>query len=139
MNIAGFMVQRLFVRVLLRAEKVQGDVWCITHDPTVVAGRPGRNVEEHAGAEFVDRAVIHRSRGTAGEHQTNVLDGAARRAHAGSDMEGPLPPGLIRSAADGHTPDANKFESPFLERPYLVRLVKTLQNCFQLRQDSLLV
>jgi hypothetical protein len=54
------MVQRLFVRVLLRAEKVQGDVWRVTHDPTVVAGRPRRNVEEHAGAEFVDRAVIHR-------------------------------------------------------------------------------
>src|ERR1022692_4688376 len=65
---------------------MQRDVWRTAHHPTIVTGRPGWNVKEHAGAEFVDRAVIHRSRGTAGEDQPHVLDVAARRAHAGPDM-----------------------------------------------------
>jgi len=65
---------------MLCAEEVQGDVGRITHHPAIVTGRSGWNVEEHAGAEFVDGAVIHRSRGTTGEHQPNVLDVAARCA-----------------------------------------------------------
>src|SRR5208282_1315197 len=67
----------------------------ITHHPTVVAGRSGWNVEEHAGAEFVVRAVLHRSGGTAGEHHPNMLDVAARRPDAGPDVNGPLPSGLV--------------------------------------------
>jgi hypothetical protein len=45
----------------------------------------------------VDRAILHRSRGTAGEHQPNVLDVAALRTHAGPDVNGPLPSELAGS------------------------------------------
>ena len=62
-----------------------------------MTGRPGWNVKEHAGAQFVDRAILHRSRGTAGEHQPNVLDVAALRTHAGPDVNGPLPSELACS------------------------------------------
>ena len=40
------------VSVLVGPEEMQRDVGLLAHHPTVVAGRSGRNVEEHAGAEF---------------------------------------------------------------------------------------
>src|SRR6266853_5783306 len=92
---------------------MQGDVWHITYHPTIVTGRSGWNIKEHPSAKFVDRAVLHRSRGTAGEHQPHMLDVAARRTHAGPDVNGPLPSWLVGGAADGHAPDANEFEFPF--------------------------
>jgi hypothetical protein len=48
---------QLFARVLLRAQKVQRDVRRIADHPTVMARRPGRNVEHRAGAQFVDRPI----------------------------------------------------------------------------------
>src|SRR5271170_2287401 len=64
----------LFVGVAVRPEKMQRDIWFIAQHPTVVTGRSGWNVEEHAGAEYVNSAVLHRGRGRAGEHQPNMLD-----------------------------------------------------------------
>src|SRR5260370_1040191 len=116
---------------------MQRDVRRITHHPTVVTGRSGWNVKENAGAEFVDRAVLHRSSGTSGEHHPNMLDVAARRAHAGPDVNGPLPSGLVRGAADGHASDANEFEFSFFERSYLVGLLKALKNCLKHGHNSL--
>src|SRR5260370_35585155 len=101
----------------------------------MMTGRSGWNVKEHAGAEGVGRSVLHRRRGAAGEHQPNVLDVAARRAHGGPDVNGPLPSGLVSGAADGHAPDANEFELSFLERSDLVGLFKTLQNCLKHRHN----
>ncbi len=66
-----------------------------------------------------------------------MLDVAARRAQAGPYVNGPLPSGLVRGAADGHAPDANDFESSFFEHSYLVGLFKTLQNCLKHRHNSL--
>ena len=51
--------------------------------------------------------------------------------HGGPDVNGPLPSGLVRGAADGHASDANEFEFSFFERSYLVGLFKTLQNCLK--------
>ena len=128
--------EALLARIMRRAEKMQRDVWCITHHPTIVTGRSMWNVEERAGAEFVDGAVIHRRSGTARENQTDVLDVAARSAYAGPDMNGPFPSWLVRGAADGHAPDANEFEFSFLEGLYLVGLFETFQNRFQRRHIS---
>src|SRR5260370_31286249 len=116
---------------------MQRDVRRIPHHPTVVTGRSGWNIKEHSGAEFVDRAVLHRSRGTSGEHHPNMLDVAARRAHARPDMNGPLPSGLVRRTADGHAPDANQLKFSFFEHSYFVRLLKALQNCLKHRHTSL--
>src|SRR6266849_2137700 len=114
---------------------MQRNVRRITHHPAIVTGRSGWNIKEHSGAEFVDRAVLHRSSGTSGEHHPNMLDVAARRAHAGPDVNGPLPSRLVRGAADGHTSDANEFEFSFFERSYLVGLFKTFQNCLKHRHN----
>src|SRR5712692_7088724 len=92
---------------------MQRNVRRITHHPTVVTGGSGWNIKEHAGAEFVDRAVLHRSSGTSGEHHPNMLDVAARCPYARPDMNGPLPSGLVRGTADGHAPDANQLKFSF--------------------------
>src|ERR1700674_2139053 len=115
---------------------MQRDVGRIPHHPTIVTGRSGWNVKEHAGAEFVDRAILHRSRGTAGEHQPNMLDVAARRTHAGPDVNRPLPAGLVCGTADGRAPDADQFKFSFFEHSYFVRLLKALQNCLNHRHNS---
>jgi hypothetical protein len=118
----------LLVDVLLSAEEMEGDVGDIADYPAIVAGRAGWDVEERAGAKFVDGAVFHRGGGATGDDEPNVLDVTARRANAGPDVEGPLPTGLIGGATDGHTADANKFKLAFFEDPNFVGFFKTLQN-----------
>src|ERR1700682_677533 len=116
---------------------MQRDVRFIPHHPTIMTGRSGWNVKERADAEFVDGAVLHRSRGTAREHEPNMLDVAARCPYARPNMNGPLPSRLIGGAADGHAPDAKQFEFSFFEHSYFVRLLKALQNRLKHRHNSL--
>src|SRR5260370_15328363 len=116
---------------------MQRDVRRIPHHPAIVTGRSGWDVKERAGAEFVDGAVLHRGRGTAGEHQPTMLDVTSRCPHALPDMNGPLPSGLVCCTADGHAPDANQFEFSFFEHSHFVRLLKALQNCLNHRHNSL--
>src|SRR5260370_27158635 len=116
---------------------MQRDVRRNPHHPTVVTGRSGWNIKEHSGAEFVDRAVLHRSSGTSDEFLPTMFYVAARRANAGPDVNGPLPSGLVRGAADGHASDANEFEFSFFERSYLVGLLKALKNYLKHRHNSL--
>src|SRR5260221_14470193 len=66
-----------------------------------------------------------------------MLDVAARCSDARPDMNGPLPSGLVRGAADGHAPDANQFEFSFFEHSHFVRLLEALQNCLNHRHNSL--
>jgi len=119
---------RLFVGVVLSPYKMQGDIRFITDHPAVVTGRSGRNVEERTSAEFVNGTVLHRSRGAAGEYQSNMLYVAARSADAWPDVNGPFPSGLVGGAADGHAADADEFEFSFFEGSYLVGFFKTFQN-----------
>lgn len=86
-------------------------------------------MKECPSAQFVDRAVLHRSRGTAREYQPHMLYVAARRAHTGSDVEGPFPSRLVCGTADGHTPETDEFELSFFERSQLIGCFKMLQNC----------
>jgi hypothetical protein len=113
------------------AHEMKRHIRLIADDPTVVIGRPRWNVKERTGAEFMDRAVVHRSSGTAGKHQPNMLAVAARCTNARSNMSGPPPPRLVRGATDCHVPDPDDIESSFFERPYFVRLFKSLQNHFE--------
>ena len=98
-----------------------------------MAGRSARNVKERPGAKFMDRAVLHRSGCTTRKHKPDMLDIAARRAYAGSDVQRPFPSRLVCGTADGQTPDANEFKFPFFERSQFVGSFKTLQNCFECR------
>src|ERR1700726_3900031 len=107
---------------------MQRHVWRVAHHPTIVTGRPGWNVKESAGAEFMNRAVFHGSSRAAGEHHANVFDVAARGAHTRSDMHGPFPSRLIRSAADGHAADADEFKFSFFECSYFIGLFEMFQN-----------
>jgi hypothetical protein len=122
-------------RVMVGPEKMWRDVQRITNHPTVVTGRSRWNVEEHAGTELVDFAVLHHGSCTTGEHQLNMLDAAAPCAHAGSYVNGPLPSGLVCGGADGRASDANDFEFSFFERSYLVWLFKAFQNCLKHRRN----
>src|ERR1700722_10812152 len=123
------------MRVVVGSEKMERDIRSITHDPTIVTGRPRWNVKEHSGAEFVDRTVVHRRCSTTGKYQSHMLDVTARRPDAGPDVKGPLPSRLVRGPANGHAPDADKFEFSFFERSHLVGLFKTFQNRFDVRHE----
>src|ERR1700685_550681 len=107
---------------------MQRDVGRITHHPTIVTGRSGRDVKKHPLAEFVNRTVFHRSRCATGKHQTYMLDVAARRANQRTDVNRPLPARLVSGTSDGHAPDANEFEFSFLERSHLIGLFEPLQH-----------
>jgi hypothetical protein len=121
--------------VVVGAEKMQRNVGLVAHHPTVVPGRAGWNIKEHPGAEFMDGAILHRGSGASRNHEAHMLHMAPRRAHAGTDVDGPLPSRLVGGTADGHSPDVNEFEFPFFESSNLVGLFETLQNCLQLRHS----
>jgi hypothetical protein len=103
----------------------------IADDPAIVTRRPGWNVKEGTGTEFVNRAVFHRSGGTAGKHQAYMLAVAMRCAYSVSNIDGPPPPRLVRGPTDCHVPDPNDFKSSFFESSYFVRLFKSFQNHFE--------
>src|SRR5258708_39175202 len=65
-----------------------------------------------------------------------MIDVAARCSYARTEMNGPLPSGLVCCAADGHAPDADQFEFSFFEHSHFVRLLKALQNCLKHRLNS---
>src|SRR5580658_7595436 len=94
---------------------MQGDVGLVADHPAIVTWGAGRNVEECAGAEFVDGTVVHGGGGTAGEDEADVFDVAARSADGGADVLGPAPTWLVGSAADRHATEADQFEFPFFE------------------------
>src|ERR1700690_227790 len=112
---------------------MQRDIGRIAYHPTIVSGRAGRDVKDHAGTEFVDGAVFHCSRRTTGEHQPNMLDVAERRPHAGADVNRPLPSGLVGGASDRHSSDANQFESSLFKHTHFVWRFKALQYCIKHR------
>jgi hypothetical protein len=112
--------------VVLGAEEMERDVGGVTDDPAIVAGRAGGNVEERAGAEFVDGAVVEGGGGAAGEDQADVFDVAARGTNRGADVQGPLPAGLVGGAADGDAADADEFEFSFFEDADFVGGFETL-------------
>jgi len=91
-----------------------------------VAGRARRDIEEGAGAEFVNRPILHRRGCAAGKHAANMLDVAARGAYGGPYVIGPLPTALIGCAADGHASDVNDFEFAFFESAHFTGLFNTL-------------
>src|SRR5215469_9691456 len=85
----------LLCRVMGSAEKMKGNVWFVADDPTIVAGRSWRDIEEHSRTKFVDRAVFHCSGRAAGEHHPNMFHITTRGADTRTHMKGPLPSRLI--------------------------------------------
>jgi len=94
---------------------MQGDVGLVADYPAIVTRRPGRNVKEGTGAEFVDPAVVHGGSGAAGEDEADVFDVASGGADRGADVGGPFPAGLVGGAADGHATEADDFEFTLFE------------------------
>src|SRR5271156_1899808 len=94
---------------------MEGDVGLVADYPAVMTWGAGRNVEEGAGAEFVDGAVVHGGGGAAGENQADMFDVATGSAEDGADVHGPLPAGLVGGAADGHGAEVDEFEFSFFE------------------------
>jgi hypothetical protein len=107
---------------------VERDVSLITYHPAIVTGGAGRNIEESAGGKFANGAAFDGRSRTAGKCQAHVLDVAARGTHAGADVDGPSPAGLIGGAADGEAANPNDFEFSFIEGSDFIGLIKSLQN-----------
>jgi hypothetical protein len=120
-----------FAGVSFGAGELEGDVRLVADHPAIVAGRTRRDVEEGAGAEFVDGAVVHGGGGAAGEDQADVFDIAAGSAGGGTDVFGPLPAGLVSGAADGHGAEVDEFEFSFFESADFVGGFEPFQDYFE--------
>jgi hypothetical protein len=128
---AHHLARKLFVGVGFGAGEVDGDVGLVAYYPAVMTWGAGGNVEQGARAEFVDAAVVHGGAGTAGQDQADVFDIAAPGADGGADVLGPLPAGLIGSAADGHGAEVDEFEYSFFEGADFVGGFEAFQDCFE--------
>src|ERR1700726_2665577 len=113
------------VGVMVRAEKMQGDVRLAADHPAVVSRC---DVEDVSRAHLGDRAVVHRRGRAAGDHDADMLDQAARGANSRADMERPSPAGFIGRAANRHAADPNNLELALLESPNFVGLLEPLQD-----------
>src|SRR5271156_6431314 len=110
---------------------MQRDVGLVADDPAIVARWAGRNVEQSAGAQFVDGAVVHRGGSAAGEDQADVFDIATRGADGGADVQGPAPARFVGGAPDGHAAEADEFEFAFIEGADFVRGFEAFQDCVE--------
>src|SRR5262245_6346619 len=114
-------------RIVIRTEKVQRYVRLVAHDPAVV--RHGWDVEKIPGPQLDDAPVVERYGCDARDDEPDVLDAATRRARTGPNVNGPLPPRLIRRAADREAADMHDLESSLRELADFVR-------CVELREDD---
>src|ERR1700726_4705656 len=109
------------VGVMVRAEKMQGDVRLVADPPAVVSGC---DVEDVSRAHLGDGGVVHCSCCAARDDDADMLDRAARRA----DMHRPSPAWFIGSAANRHAAYANNLELALLKSTNFVGLIETLQH-----------
>src|SRR5687768_16775453 len=80
---------RRSARILLRAEKMQRDVWLVADDPTVVG--VGRDVKQFAGVQLDHAAVGKGGGGRSREDEPHMLDRAPSRPDTGTDVLRPSP------------------------------------------------
>ena len=125
------------MRVSVCTEKMERDIWLASHDPTIVAGWARWNAKQHSSAKFVNRAILHRRRGTAREHQPHMLDIAARRANCRPNVQRPFPSRLVSGTTDRHVTQTNDFEFSFFERSHFVWFFKPPENYFEHQQTTI--
>src|ERR687892_342394 len=112
--------------VMIRAEKVQRNIRLITNHPAVMRHR--RNVKKLACSQLDHTAIIERSRCSAGEYQSNMLNIAAGCAHARSDVFAPFPARLVRGATDCHPAEMHNLEATLLHDANFVRRLEGFEN-----------
>ena len=112
----GSRSNRVRLGIICGTHKMERHVRVIADDPAMVTRRPGWNVKEGTGTEFVNRAVFHRSGGTAGKHQAYMLAVAMRCAYSVSNIDGPPPPRLVRARPIVMFPIRTTSNLPFSNR-----------------------
>src|SRR5215471_21746995 len=95
------------VGVVVRAEKMQGDVRLVTDHPAVVSGC---DVEDVSRTQLCDSTVVDCRCRPAGDDNADMLDRAARHAGPWADMQRPSPARFVGRAANRHAADPNNFE-----------------------------
>jgi hypothetical protein len=113
------------VGVVIRAEKMQGDIGLVADHPAVVSRC---DVKDISRAHFSDGAVVHRSRRPPRDDDTDVLDRATRGANSRADMQRPFPAGFIGRATNRHATYPNDLELALLKGPNFIWLLKPLQD-----------
>src|SRR5712671_6074339 len=113
------------VGVVVRAEKMEGNVGLVADHPAVVSGR---NVEDVSRAHLGDHAVVHRSGCAARDDDAHMLDRAARRAGRRADMQRPPPAWFIGRAANRHAAYPNNLELALLKGPHFIGLLEALHH-----------
>jgi|SRR5579859_4198334 len=103
--------------VILRAEQMDGNIRLVADHPTIV---PRWNIENVSRFHFDDFAVAHRSRGFAGNDDSDVLNLTHGLIKIATNVRRPFPARLIRGFTQSHACDMNEIESALLERAYLV-------------------
>jgi hypothetical protein len=113
------------VGVVVRTEKMQGDIRLVADHPAVVSRR---DVEDVSLVQLGNGAVVHCSRRAPRDNDADMLNRAARRAGSGADMRRPSPARLVDRAADRHAAYPNNLELALLKRANFVRLLEPLQH-----------
>src|SRR5215467_3725499 len=121
------------IGVVVRAEKMQGDIRPVAEHPAVVSRC---DVKDVSRAHFSDGAIVHCSSRAAGDDDSDVLDRATRGANSWADMHRPSPAGLVGRAADRHAADPDNLELAFLEIPNFVGLLEPFQDHIHIFEPS---
>jgi hypothetical protein len=124
------------VGVVVRAEKMQGDVGLVANHPAVVSWS---NVEDVSRAHLSNGAIVHRSCRPARDDDADMLNRATRRANSRTDMERPSPAGFIGRAANRHATYPNNLELALFERSNFVGLLEPLHHYIHVLSHRLAV
>src|SRR5215472_7073195 len=121
-------IQPSLLCILLRAHQMNRHVWLVADDPAVV---PGGNIEDVAGSQFFNCAILHGKARSSGDNDADMFNHAELRAARFADVFRPAPTRLVSRATDGHAVDMHDFEFSFFERHGFVWLVETLEDDIQ--------
>src|SRR5262249_9422830 len=112
--------------VSVRLKQVQGNIWFVSHYPTVMRNR--RNVEDIAGAKNRGLAVIEGGGGGAGDNQPEMRRRTPRRVQLRANMPRPSPSRLVDGASDREVTEPDNFEATFGKLSRLVRCLESFNG-----------
>src|SRR5262245_3559854 len=112
--------------VSVSLKQVQGDIWFVSHDPTVMRNR--RNVEDIASAKNRGLSVIEGGGGGAGDNQPEMRGRTPRRLQLRANMLRPSPSRLVDGASDRDVTEPDDFEAAIWKLSRLVRCLESFDG-----------
>src|SRR5262245_4149583 len=128
MGVSSAGCAKSLLRVAVRLQEMQRNVFLVADDPAVV--RLGGNMKERTRPQLDHPAIRERAGRGSRYHETDVLERAQLRPGERRHVHGPFPARLINRPPDRETADFDDLETPLRERPHFIGILEIPQIHF---------